>query len=1244
MKPRKLLTLLLAVAVFFTNITLMSTSVSATLLPIKNISAQIQIKDFSSSELNAVPVEYLLKNMVYGGYYTDEDGVHHSYGDPINIADDATVAISMGLNSNQYKVYSRTDTIDFSKVSSYTYCTIIVGSAKQLDPDNVKYTVYCRISEKYYTAEHDISFYIPPAEEGGERTIPKTEVYDAYGGRYTSNDDFDGYRYYYSTVWEDLAEGAQVYVDITPKLYMYIGGELVPQENIRSEITYTNSTYEGGMLANNNRLIAAIKYYSGDELVYTERLTVYLYPNRGIGQDISLWYKYNDIHNYVVNTSTSTQKIDDDNVPITQNEYKLFGDYYIDDEYVFQLDIWYGNSGNEINDNIVKIVEGKYTTLEDAVDAPDIKDNLMATYLNDSPSYCFMDEKTFTVFYRFDEEDFIEGIGKDENTSAPLRKYAIDIEPFAFEDEVYFSEIGTVESEDKTIDTDTSESGTTETAAIIETAEPAEDEESAESSEAAVTDHSDESDVQSESAEAEDITTTDEEVKVARFSVKVTGEKRPVEPEEPSMPKPAEISSDPISISSLMSVYGAKSASTFSVYSSLDSYYIYGYQTLFALGDDDSAIDLTNVNLYVDADDRANIYDAVGSNKVDFENEPQNFSNGSVQYTVSAGTVTSNFFVNVVTQTEGAKLYVNGPSEREIYFDDYYGNYHDILIANIGAEALTGLKAELTNAVNVKLDGYWNIGGEKNDTLAGFTTTYSNERANLAKVRLVPNGDGEISGELTITADGQEPVVIELKGRAGNPKIVTVSPIVDGVKYVPYFAIIATDNIHEWNKVSYTLNGYLPEGLDFNRDTGEIYGVPQESGSFTFTVSAVFSNNRYTRITKTFDLNILDNTNENVFKASDEGYDIITSIGAQGKEYDFRLSPSDVESDQLFVSNGEYGQFADMWLNGVRLIPDEDYTSEAGSTRVTIKAQTLQKLTRGNANTIAAEFRVNGNENKELRRTAQNFVIVQPGSSSGNNRPGGSSSDSSGSSRPGGSSGGSGSSVGSGVNTSVPAVTPSGASTWEEIEKELRAKPDGGTFEITMRSSNIVPENIVKLAASKNTLLKVTTGANITWLFDCAGITRELKPSIGQVLVSIPDSVLQSLSGAAKNPLRIDNADFGKSEKLIYNVGATFAGQYANLYSYDTSLKYIGSYPIAADGTATMNISNSGRYVIAVDDHTHLAGDMDNSCTLDARDGVMILRYIVGMEELPFVSKADVNYDGRVNAFDVAFLLKMIVL
>ena len=411
-----------------------------------------------------------------------------------------------------------------------------------------------------------------------------------------------------------------------------------------------------------------------------------------------------------------------------------------------------------------------------------------------------------------------------------------------------------------------------------------------------------------------------------------------------------------------------------------DSYFMSHYQTRL-IYDAENTIDMSKIMLEVDSPAGVNVYNSTKSNLVNFEKEPQDFTNNTVQYSVAASTGTGNYFVTLVKNTtNGANLFVNGPDEREVFLDSYYDEYHDILIANIGNAPLTGLKIEwVEEPVNIKIDEYWTIGGEKNDTLAAFTTTEN--PANLAKIRLIPTSEegGDIKGTLKISADNGQSRTIKLTGHAGDPKIVTESPVVQGVKFVPYNAIIATDNVHKWIDVSYDMYyGNLPEGVGFNTVTGEIYGVPQETGKFTFYVEAYFrAPSRTTYDSKRFDLEVLDNTNMNVYMASDEDYTIQTAIGVEqtADEYDFVLDLSELDNDQLFVSNGVYGDFIDLWINGERLIADVDYTSESGSTRITIKAQTLKKLPQKETITLAAEFRVDGNLKNDLKRTAQNFKI-----------------------------------------------------------------------------------------------------------------------------------------------------------------------------------------------------------------------------------------------------------------------------
>ncbi len=421
----------------------------------------------------------------------------------------------------------------------------------------------------------------------------------------------------------------------------------------------------------------------------------------------------------------------------------------------------------------------------------------------------------------------------------------------------------------------------------------------------------------------------------------------------------------------------------FRVDTSLDSYYRNGYQTLFI---NDTDVDLKNLIPIFHCNDNVRVY--VGTEQKSGESV-QDFSNGPVLYNAFINDNPRNYQVSFIKKENSPKLYVNGPDEREVFLTESY-NYrqHDILIANVGTEALTGLKVELLNATHVKLDDYWTVGGENNDMLGAFTTVNGKdlngnhvsygELFNLAKIRLQPDGEGEITGTLKVSADGQEDVLIKLRGFAGNPKITTES-LGEGVKYVPYSYVVATNSMYDWNKVTFSIeSGELPEGVTMDEKTGEIYGVPKVAGEFPITVMASFSRSEFVPSYANFTLKINENTDDNVYGASDPGYEIEEHVGTQVSDtefsvYHYVLTQRD---DQLFVSTGVLGEFQDLWLNGEKLVDGVDYSKESGSTRITIRRQTFEnKANQTGSNTLAAEFRVDGKRENELKRTAQNFNI-----------------------------------------------------------------------------------------------------------------------------------------------------------------------------------------------------------------------------------------------------------------------------
>lgn len=454
-----------------------------------------------------------------------------------------------------------------------------------------------------------------------------------------------------------------------------------------------------------------------------------------------------------------------------------------------------------------------------------------------------------------------------------------------------------------------------------------------------------------------------------------------------------------------------------------DSYAEFNYLTILVGAD----TDITKVAPVFTTSSGVKLY-ASGSSSPEVSGKSiHNFSNGAVQYTASAedGVSSKNYWLQVVKATNGTGwLYVNSladsnsnttkeggvtRSTREVMLDGYHEYQHDILLANMGTQELPSLSVELSSSV-LELDKYWNLNGGQG--LSGFSTTEKDSAAwhgeipNLAKIR-VKAKDGvakgtDISGTLTIKSGGKTLMVLNLTGMIGDPCIVT-DKIPQAVKYVPYGTMIQNNNKYSWNQTTYSLvkGSNLPEGMTV-KPNGEIYGVPKETGNFTFTVRMSNSYYEFSDDEKTYTLTVLENTDANVDGATDTGYNLLQKIE---DIYLGDLPDNSMELMKLYerlgaqtmVSQGEYVEFVDIFLDGRKLVSGGEYVSNAGSTRITIDAQTLAIGGEG-THTLGIEFRT-GDE-QILKRAAQNYRVYigdapdsNGGSSGSSGRSGGHSSE-----------------------------------------------------------------------------------------------------------------------------------------------------------------------------------------------------------------------------------------------------------
>lgn len=325
--------------------------------------------------------------------------------------------------------------------------------------------------------------------------------------------------------------------------------------------------------------------------------------------------------------------------------------------------------------------------------------------------------------------------------------------------------------------------------------------------------------------------------------------------------------------------------------------------------------------------------------------------------------------------------------EDVILFDSY-----DITFWNNYFKTLTGVKATLRNAKNVKIADDSEI-AEGQKTAIEPVAYYDDY--NYKKVKLIPTGNGKVSGELVISCDNQEDIVITLSGTADWTS--NAEKVRNLTKYVVY-SFIVSDGADGGS--TYSIDGKLPEGMSFDSNKKEIYGAPLKEGRYDFSVIKVKDGKS---TTKTYTFLVSANCDECVMNETHQ-----KSFGGFEKDWskwewinEVAEALTDINQDITLISEGAYDNYVKVWLNGKVLESGKDYTVEKGSTKVTLFAQTLkskcntitrEQLERGfntgyygfdNTNTLCVEFNIHPQKSirgeEYLRRTCGNLWIINDG-------------------------------------------------------------------------------------------------------------------------------------------------------------------------------------------------------------------------------------------------------------------------
>ena len=210
----------------------------------------------------------------------------------------------------------------------------------------------------------------------------------------------------------------------------------------------------------------------------------------------------------------------------------------------------------------------------------------------------------------------------------------------------------------------------------------------------------------------------------------------------------------------------------------------------------------------------------------------------------------------------------------------------------------------------------------------------------------------------------------------------------EGYQYLPY-SFYAACSEGSWLEAT----SPLPLGLQIAADNsnpqrlpGEIWGAPLEAGVFEIKLKA--SDGHIYPVPDdeiTLTINVLPfktaqwtaALNGSLIDRTQSNYSDIASATGLNTMIVFDTNPE----DKILVFVSGYVDFIDLWMDGVQLTRDVlgnragDYTSQEGSTIITVYGQTLGQLDKKSDHVIAGEFKIGGLAEGEQYKAAQYFVI-----------------------------------------------------------------------------------------------------------------------------------------------------------------------------------------------------------------------------------------------------------------------------
>lgn len=188
----------------------------------------------------------------------------------------------------------------------------------------------------------------------------------------------------------------------------------------------------------------------------------------------------------------------------------------------------------------------------------------------------------------------------------------------------------------------------------------------------------------------------------------------------------------------------------------------------------------------------------------------------------------------------------------------------------------------------------------------------------------------------------------------------------------------------------------------------------------------------------------------------------------------------------------------------------------------------------------------------------------------------------------------------SSTSTSAPAAATTTSTTASNVvsdaavakavsEIEAAKATPGSTVVVGMsETTTTVPAGLILEAAGKDVNVKFDFGA-YAWTVNGKSVTNAKNVNLEvKAANNVPTDKVAKLAGS--NPTvqiaLTENGDFGFTANLTYNVGAQYAGKYANLFWYknDGTFEAISNSKIDPNGYSNLQFTHASNYVIVIAD------------------------------------------------------------